>query len=254
MCIYFAKSQKPIANCQTMDIIPAIDIIDGKCVRLFKGDYNEKKIYHSSPADQAKIFEDQGADVIHVVDLDGAKAKTLVNRESIEAIRKRVSVPIEVGGGIRDIESARSLFDIGVDRVILGTIAVENPELVQSLIREFGVEKIVLGIDAKQGKVAVNGWEESTELEMIDFAEKMVNDYGVKWIIYTDIFRDGTLTHPNFDDYDRLVNVLPDAHIIASGGVSKVSHIDTLRDIGVAGVIIGKALYERKFRLTDIVQ
>lgn len=234
-----------------MDIIPAIDIIDGACVRLFKGDFEQKTVYNHDPVFQALEFERDGADMLHIVDLDGAKNGVMKNKDIIKKIRSKVSVPIEVGGGLRDEQDMKELFEFGINRIILGTSAVNDPEFLEKALKIYGDEKIAVGIDARKGEVAIKGWKEGTKIDVIDFAEELFKK-GIKWIIYTDIYRDGTLTHPNFDDFDKLVSLLPHAKIIASGGVSRKEHIDTLSKIGVSGVIIGKALYEGEIILKEV--
>lgn len=236
----------------SFQIIPAIDLIHGKCVRLYKGKYSQKTEYPVSPAAQAEIFEMEGGDRIHVVDLDGAKKGEPQNLRTIAKICEAVKIPVEVGGGVRRIEDAEKLFEIGVERIILGTVAVEQPELLGEFLQKFGAEKIVVGLDARKGglKLATRGWEGKTDLDVIDFAEKL-EEMGVKRIIYTDIARDGTLTFPNFDVNERLVNTT-NLKIIASGGVTDVAHLEILRQVGCEGAILGKALYENKISLAEI--
>ncbi|MFH1545935.1 MAG: 1-(5-phosphoribosyl)-5-[(5-phosphoribosylamino)methylideneamino]imidazole-4-carboxamide isomerase [Patescibacteria group bacterium] len=233
-------------------IIPAIDLMHGKCVRLYKGSFDQKTEYFTSPAEQAKIFEDEGADLIHVVDLDGAKAGESRNLRTIAKICESVKIPIEAGGGIRSLESAQKLFEVGVKRIILGTIAIEQPELLKEFLARFGNEKIVVGLDARKGglKLATRGWKGETDLDVIDFAEEL-EKIGVKRIIYTDIARDGTLTFPNFDVNERLVNTT-NLKIIASGGVTDIEHLRILKRVGCEGAILGKALYENEISLAEI--
>jgi phosphoribosylformimino-5-aminoimidazole carboxamide ribotide isomerase len=233
-------------------IIPAIDLIHGKCVRLYKGEYSQKTEYFTSPPAQAQIFEEEGGDLLHVVDLDGAKKGKPSNLKTIAKIREAVNFPIEVGGGIRSIESAEKLFDIGVNRIILGTLAVEEPELLKEFLAKFGTDRIVVGLDAREHgvKLATRGWKSKTNLDVIDFAEKL-EKIGVKRIIYTDIARDGTLTHPNFDVNERLVNTTK-LKIVASGGVTDVAHLQILKRVGCEGAILGKALYENEISLAEI--
>ena len=235
-------------------IIPAIDLIHGKCVRLYKGSFEQKTEYAISPAEQAKIFADEGGDRIHVVDLDGARKGEPKNVKTIAKICESVQIPVEVGGGIRSIEDAEELFVIGVERIILGTLAIEQPELLQEFLKKFGSEKIVVGLDARKGglKLATHGWEGATELDVLDFAEKL-EKIGVTRIIYTDIARDGTLTFPNFDVNERLVNTTK-LNVIASGGVTDIAHLEILRNVGCEGAILGKALYENKISLPEIKQ
>jgi len=237
----------------SFQIIPAIDLIRGKCVRLYKGEYKQKTEYHTSPPTQAQLFEADGGDLIHIVDLDGARKGSPQNLRTIAKIRASVEIPLEVGGGIRSLADAQSLFDIGVDRVILGTLAIEQPELLTEFLSKFGGEKIVVGLDARENgtKLATHGWESKTDLDVIDFAEKL-EQLGVKRIIYTDIARDGTLTFPNFDINERLVNTTK-LKVIASGGVTDIEHLRILKRIGCEGAILGKALYENEIYLEEIV-
>lgn len=181
-----------------MKIIPAIDIRGGNCVRLFQGDYARETVYGTDPAAQAKAWQDAGAEIIHLVDLDGAKAGHPVNLEAIEAICKNVTVPCELGGGIRTVEDAKKMLDLGISRVILGTVACDDPKLAESFISQFGTEKIVVGIDAKDGKVATRGWIETSSTDAFELARKLYL-FGVSRIIYTDIATDGALCGPNLD-------------------------------------------------------
>ena len=233
-------------------VLPAIDLISGRCVRLYKGSYNQKTEYSVSPSDQAKFFESEGADILHIVDLDGARKGTTSNLKTIAKIRKSITIPIEVGGGIRNLEMAKQLFEIGIDRIIIGTAAVENPDLLKDLLKKYGAEKIVVGIDGRKSgmQIAIRGWKGKTELDTLDFAENL-ETLGVKRVIFTDIARDGTLTFPNFDVNERLINTTS-LKVVAAGGVTKISHIKTLREIGCEGAILGKALYENKISVAEI--
>lgn len=226
-----------------MDVIPAIDVLDGKCVRLYQGDYQQAETFDENPVAVARQWADQGASWVHIVDLDGAKAGESVNLAAIEAIVRAVDVPIQVGGGLRDRQSVVNLLERGVRRVILGTIAVEQPELVRSLCTEFPGQ-IVVGIDARNGKVATRGWLETSEVLATDLAQQMAQ-FGVTAIIYTDIHRDGTLQGPNLEALRDLATAV-DVPIIASGGVSSVSDLMrllALEALGVTGAIVGRALY-----------
>ncbi|MBL1174463.1 1-(5-phosphoribosyl)-5-[(5-phosphoribosylamino)methylideneamino]imidazole-4-carboxamide isomerase [Pantanalinema sp. GBBB05] len=226
-----------------MDVIPAIDVLDGKCVRLYQGDYQQAQTFDENPAAVARQWADQGASWVHVVDLDGAKAGESVNLTAIEAIVQTIDVPVQVGGGLRDRQSVVNLLERGVRRVILGTIAVEQPELVRSLCAEFPTQ-IVVGIDARNGKVATRGWLETSEVLATDLAQQMAQ-FGVAAIIYTDIHRDGTLQGPNLEALRDLATAV-DVPIIASGGVSSVSDLMrllSLEALGVTGAIVGRALY-----------
>ena len=234
-----------------MEIIAAIHIIDGQCVRLFKGDFDHAKIYSRDPLKQATLFEKDGADALHIIDLDATRAGEIVNGDLVKNIQEAVSIPVQIGGGIRAREDIEFYLENGIDRIILGTAAVDSEEFLAQSLQDFGPDKVMISVDSKKGLVVTKGWLETTDLDAISYAEK-VADMGAKWIIHTDVYRDGTLTLPNFDDLDKLVALIPEAKIIASGGVSKVDHLNTLHRIGVAGVIVGKALYENKIRLTEI--
>src|SRR4028119_349906 len=226
-----------------MDVIPAIDLLEGRCVRLYQGDYAQSQVFNDNPAEVAKQWADQGASRLHVVDLDGAKVGKLVNKDAIAAIAQAVSIPVQVGGGLRDRTSVSQLLDIGVQRVILGTVAVEQPQLVQDLCQEFPGQ-IVVGNDARNGKVATRGWLETSEVAAIDLAQQMAH-LGAAAIIYTDIHRDGTLSGPNLDALRELAGSVS-IPVIASGGVSSVTDLLSLlalEPLGVRSVIVGRALY-----------
>ena len=226
-----------------MDVIPAIDLLEGQCVRLYQGDYARSQTFSDKPADVAKQWVEQGANCLHVVDLDGAKTGKVVNRPAIEAILQTVSVPIQVGGGLRSHSSVAELLALGVQRVILGTVAVEQPNLVAELCQKFPGQ-IVVGIDARNGRVATHGWLETSEVLATELALQM-QDLGAAGVIYTDINRDGTLTGPNLEALRGLAAVVS-IPVIASGGVSSVTDLLSLlalEPLGVTGVIVGRALY-----------
>ena len=231
-----------------MQVIPAIDIKGGKCVRLYQGDYNQETVFSDDPVAVALNWRALGATWLHIVDLDGAAGGELYNTLIIEAIIKQVSLPIQLGGGIRNKATVERLSDIGVKRVILGTVAIEQPELIEMLCRRFG-QAIVVGIDARDGYVATHGWQKDTTTTALELGNKMAN-IGVQRILYTDIKRDGTLTEPDFEAIARMVNSvhLP---IIAAGGISKLSHLRKLKELGVAGAIVGKALYTGDINLEE---
>lgn len=232
-----------------MLIYPAIDIRNGKCVRLTQGEFNAEKIYFDKPYEVAKVWEDKGAKILHIIDLDGAIGGEPKNLSAIEKIVKSIDIPIQVGGGIRNIESIERLMNIGVDRIILGTKAIEDRDMVIEALSLYK-EKVIVGIDAKDGYVAIAGWTKTSEKKVIDFAREM-EAIGVKAIIYTDIAKDGMLQGPNFKSTKELNdNVKID--IIASGGVSTMDDLALLSEIGVAGAIVGKALYEGKIDLSQI--
>jgi phosphoribosylformimino-5-aminoimidazole carboxamide ribotide isomerase len=226
-----------------MDVIPAIDLLAGRCVRLYQGDYEKSQVFSENPVDVAKMWVEQGATRLHIVDLDGAKAGKIVNLGAIEAIAQAVSIPIEVGGGLRDKDSVQKLFNLGVNWAILGTVAVEQPNLVQQLCQEFP-QRIIVGIDARNGQVATRGWLETSEVLATQLAVQM-QELGAAAIIYTDINRDGTLTGPNLDALRELCGAIS-IPVIASGGVSSVTDLLSLLALeaqGVRGVIVGRALY-----------
>jgi phosphoribosylformimino-5-aminoimidazole carboxamide ribotide isomerase len=237
-----------------MDVIPAIDLLEGRCVRLYQGDYDRSQVFSENPADVAKQWVEQGATRLHVVDLDGAKAGKVVNLRAIEAIAQAVSIPIEIGGGLRDRTSVEQVFNLGVQWAILGTIAVEQPQLVQELCQEFP-QKIIIGIDARNGRVATRGWLETSEVLATQLAVTM-QEFGAAAIIYTDIHRDGTLAGPNIEALRELADAI-NIPVIASGGVSSVTDLLTLLALepqGVNGVIVGRALYTGDILLKEALQ
>ncbi|MEW6143145.1 MAG: 1-(5-phosphoribosyl)-5-[(5-phosphoribosylamino)methylideneamino]imidazole-4-carboxamide isomerase [Chloroflexota bacterium] len=231
-----------------MEVIPAIDIRNGRCVRLYQGDYDRETVYSEDPVEMALRWESQGAPRLHLVDLDGAVRGRPVNLKTVEAIVRAVRVPVQIGGGIRTKATAEEMLSLGVKRVILGTAAVEDPALVKELCAKYG-EAIIVGIDARDGKVATRGWVGASGVSTEELAGRMV-EAGVKRIIYTDISRDGTLTEPNFAAIGRLVKSVK-AAVIASGGVSSAEHVRKLAPLGVEGVIIGRALYTGDVKLKE---
>ena len=236
-----------------MLIIPAIDLKEGKCVRLEQGLMDKATVYSDDPATTAKHWEAQGAELLHVVDLNGAFAGVPKNLDAIKAIRSAVKMPIEVGGGIRDMATIRTLVSIGIDRIILGTAAIENPAFVQEACREFS-GRIIVGIDARDGLVAIKGWAEVTKVKAVDLATQM-QDYGVIAIIYTDIKRDGMLSGPNIEATKALADALR-IPVIASGGVHTMKDVENLlavRYSGVSGVITGKAIYSGSLNLKEAI-
>ncbi|HIK31095.1 MAG TPA: 1-(5-phosphoribosyl)-5-[(5-phosphoribosylamino)methylideneamino]imidazole-4-carboxamide isomerase [Oscillatoriales cyanobacterium M59_W2019_021] len=237
-----------------MEVIPAIDLLEGRCVRLYQGDYDRSETFNEDPVAVARQWVEQGATRLHLVDLDGAKLGRSANLDSIAQIVRTVSIPVEVGGGLRDRDSVAALLDLGVQWAILGTVAVEKPELVAQLCREFP-GKIIVGIDARNGRVATRGWLETSPVLATDLARQMAS-LGVAAIIYTDIHRDGTLTGPNLDALRQLADTI-DIPIIASGGISSVTDLLSLSALepqGVTGVIIGRALYTGDVRLGEALQ
>ena len=235
-----------------MIILPAIDLKDGKVVRLEQGDFNKETVYSSDPIKIATQFEEKGASWLHVVDLDGASKGESRNFDLIKKIRKETDLSIQTGGGIRSIEDVKRLIDAGIDRVILGTLAVKNPEMLDDIIEKFGSEKILVSIDAHNGKVATSGWKEKSDLEVLEFA-KALEQKGIKYILYTDIKRDGMLVGPDFKGLNELKQNT-ELKIIASGGISSVSEIVKLNNLGFYGVITGQAIYKNKIDLKDAIE
>lgn len=235
-----------------MIIFPAIDIKDNSCVRLTQGDFDKVKVYSEEPVDVAREWEGEGAEFLHLVDLDGARDESFGNKKSIEKIVENVNIPVQIGGGIRSIEKVKYLLELGVNRVILGTVAIENPELVKELLDIYGDEKIVVSIDAKDGKVATRGWEVVSEVDSIELCKKL-EVMGVKTIVYTDISKDGMLQGPNFEIYEKLLQET-DLDVIVSGGVSSMEDIEKLKKINPYGVIIGKAFYDNLLNFKEVKQ
>ncbi|MEG2349894.1 MAG: 1-(5-phosphoribosyl)-5-[(5-phosphoribosylamino)methylideneamino]imidazole-4-carboxamide isomerase [Hungatella sp.] len=234
-----------------MQLYPAIDIKNGQCVRLTQGLFDQVKVYSDTPADVAKIWEDQGATFLHLVDLDGALTGTSVNAAVIRSIVQAVSLPIQIGGGIRSLESIHFMLDLGVTRVIIGTKAVQHPEFIREMVAVFGSERIVIGVDAKDGMVATEGWEKISTRSASDLCRQM-KTYGIRHIVYTDISKDGMLAGPNVS-YTKKLTEETDMDIIASGGVSALSDLQELHQSGIHGVIIGKALYEKRIDLREAI-
>jgi phosphoribosylformimino-5-aminoimidazole carboxamide ribotide isomerase len=237
-----------------MEVIPAIDIRNGNCVRLYKGDFEQETIY-GDPIEMARLWASKGASRLHIVDLDGALDGKPTNLELISKIVKEVEVPVQVGGGIRTMEIIKSYLSVGVDRVIIGTAAIENPKLVVEGIKEFGAARIVVGIDAKNNYVATEGWLETSDTTVIDLGKAM-KARGVEWVVYTDISKDGTLTGPNIESTQTLAKETG-LKVIASGGVSKLEDIKNLKMIeedGVVGVITGKAIYTNSLDLEEAIK
>ncbi len=234
-----------------MQIFPATDILGGKVVRLTKGDYANVKIYADSPAEMAKEFMKAGATNLHMVDLDGAKDGTPVNFDAIKEAAKIKDLLIEVGGGIRDMKRIEDYLSLGVKRVILGTAAVRNYPFVEEAVKEYG-NAIAVGVDAKNGLVAVNGWLETTTVNSVEFCKKL-RDSGVATVIYTDISKDGMLSGTNLEIYEELSKI-KGLDIVASGGITFIDEIKTLSDMGIYGAIVGKAVYEGKLDLKEVLE
>ncbi|NJM66778.1 MAG: 1-(5-phosphoribosyl)-5-[(5-phosphoribosylamino)methylideneamino]imidazole-4-carboxamide isomerase [Acaryochloris sp. RU_4_1] len=237
-----------------MDVIPAIDLLEGRCVRLYQGDYDQSQVFSENPIEVAKVWESQGAQWLHLVDLDGAKTGQPINLETIAAIVDALDIPVQVGGGLRDRDRVTQLLNLGVQRGILGTVAIENPDLVQELCQEFPGQ-IVVGIDAREGKVATRGWLETSEILAVDLAQRMVTA-GAAAIIYTDIQRDGTLQGPNIPLLREMASGIS-IPVIASGGVSSIAdllNLLALEALGVTGAIVGKALYTKDITLPEALR
>ncbi len=234
-----------------MLIIPAIDILDGRCVRLSEGDFARKTVYSENPAEVARTFAGAGLSMLHVVDLDGAKAGRIANWQSIESILRVPGIEAEVGGGVRTSEDIRRLLDLGVRRVVIGSVAAKSPELVGYWIEQFGAERIVIGMDVRNGSVAISGWLEDSHRAPVDVLLDL-KTRGARTFICTDIARDGTMQGTNVDFFRSLKNALPAVDLIASGGIASLGDIRLLAGAGVSGVVVGKALYEGRIRLEDL--
>ncbi|GKX28890.1 1-(5-phosphoribosyl)-5-[(5-phosphoribosylamino) methylideneamino] imidazole-4-carboxamide isomerase [Vallitalea longa] len=235
-----------------MRIYPAIDIKNGKCVRLRQGKFNEQTVYSNSPYQVAKKWAENGASYIHVVDLDGALDGNWTNKDTIKKIVDSVNIPVQTGGGIRSIRDIEDRLNVGISRVIIGTLAVKNPRFVKDAIDKFGSNRIVVGIDAKDGMVAINGWEELSVISALELCKKM-KSYGVKTIVYTDITKDGMLIGPNIDYTKHLIDETG-LDIIASGGVSSIKDLREVKNINAEGAIIGKALYTNAVDLKEAIK
>ncbi|WP_162343966.1 1-(5-phosphoribosyl)-5-[(5-phosphoribosylamino)methylideneamino]imidazole-4-carboxamide isomerase [Cyclobacterium salsum] len=234
-----------------MEIIPAIDIIDGKCVRLTQGDYARKKEYASDPVEVAKKFEEAGIRRLHLVDLDGAKQKKIVNKEVLEGICNATSLQVDFGGGIQSDEDLEMAFRLGAKQVTGGSIAVKNPTLFTNWLHIHGGERLILGADAKNRKIAISGWQETTAMDLMGFIREYAKK-GVKYVICTDVAKDGLLQGPSLELYQEIMEEIPEIELIASGGVASVKDLEDLEEAGVYGVIVGKAFYEGKISLSEL--
>jgi phosphoribosylformimino-5-aminoimidazole carboxamide ribotide isomerase len=234
-----------------MRIIPAIDIIDGKCVRLSKGDYSTKIIYNENPLEVAKSFENHGIEYLHLVDLDGAKSNEIVNYKIIEQIASKTNLKIDFGGGLKSDIDVRIAFESGSTQITGGSIAIKNSELFEEWISYYGSEKIILGADALNEKVAVSGWLENSNVDLIPFIKGYQNK-GIQYVICTDISKDGMLEGPSFELYSRILTEIPNIKLIASGGISTFEELPKLAEMGCEGTIIGKAIYEGRITLKQI--
>ncbi|WP_416864694.1 MAG: 1-(5-phosphoribosyl)-5-[(5-phosphoribosylamino)methylideneamino]imidazole-4-carboxamide isomerase [Imperialibacter sp.] len=234
-----------------MDIIPAIDIIDGKCVRLTQGDYDQKKIYNERPLEVAMQFEDAGLTRLHLVDLDGAKAGSVKNWKVLETLASKTAMVIDFGGGIKSAEDVDIVFECGAKLATVGSMAVKNEEIFSDWLEQYGADRFFLGADVKDEKIAIGGWLETTDIWVYDFMEKYVQK-GVTNIFCTDVSKDGLLEGPSVDLYKTLVEQFPDIYFVASGGVSSMEDLEKLKEIGCKGAIVGKAIYEGRVNIADL--
>ena len=239
-----------------MTIYPAIDLRNGRCVRLFQGKADQETVYYQNPADPARSWKNSGADHLHVVDLDGAFAGASANLDAVRSILQVEGLKVQLGGGMRDETAIEKALDLGLSRVIIGTRACEEPEWIGSVLEKFGAEKIVVGIDAKDGLVATKGWVETTETEAVELA-KNLQSMGLRWIIHTDVATDGAMKGPNLEAQKKMADAVPECQVIASGGVTRENDVDDLRSLAtdhpnLEGVIIGKALYEGTVHLQNL--
>ena len=236
-----------------MKIIPAIDIIDGKCVRLSKGDYNSKIIYNENPLEVAKLFEDHGFNYLHIVDLDGAKPSKVVNFNVLESIAKNTNLKIDFGGGIKSTDDLKRVINTGADQVTVGSVAVKNPILLYEWINDYGADRIILGADVKGLNIATDGWLETSDLSLFNFLKEFYLR-GIRTVLCTDIAKDGMLQGPSFQLYQTIMDKHPDLDLIASGGISCINDVIKLKENGIPAVVIGKAIYEKKIDLKELVK
>ena len=235
-----------------IELIPAIDIINGQCVRLTKGDYDQKTVYRDMPDEVACGFEALGFKRLHVVDLDGAKSKHIVNDSILKAITTKTNLTVDFGGGIKTDEDIEKAFEAGASMVTVGSIAVTNPDLFMGWIEKYGADRMILGADVRNGKISINGWKEDSTEDLLPFLKKYINA-GVKNVLCTEISKDGTLAGPAIDLYKQVVDVYPQLHLIASGGVSSKDDILALEAAGIPAVVFGKAIYEGKINLKALM-
>jgi phosphoribosylformimino-5-aminoimidazole carboxamide ribotide isomerase len=234
-----------------MEIIPAIDIIEGKCVRLTQGDYEQKKVYNENPLEVAKQFEDAGLRRLHLVDLDGAREGTVKNWKVLESIAGKTGLIIDFGGGIKTEKDVQIVFDSGAAMTTVGSIAVKNETEFIGWLKQFGAEKFLLGADVKEEKIAVHGWQETTDIWIYDFIEKNIG-HGILQLFCTDVSKDGKMEGPSIKLYKNIIQKFPELNFIASGGVSSMKDLEELKIIGCSGVIVGKAIYENKIKLKEL--
>lgn len=238
---------------KNMHPIPAIDIIDGKCVRLTQGDYAQQKVYNEDPLQVAKAYEDHGLKRLHLVDLDGAKAKRIINYKVLERIASHTDLHVDFGGGLKSDEDLRIAFESGAQQVTGGTVAVKQPELFEAWLQRFGAARIILGSDVKDGKIAVSGWQEQSEQELFPFLENYMKK-GVVYTICTDVSKDGLLQGTAIALYKEIRETFPELQLIASGGITGIEELERLREIGCFGAIIGKAIYEGHIHLKELAR
>ena len=234
-----------------IELIPAIDIIDGKCVRLTQGDYDSKKVYNEDPLEVAKMFEDCGLKRLHVVDLDGAREGKIINYKTLNRIATKTSLIIDFGGGLKCDKDLEIAFENGAQMITGGSIAVKSPELFYEWLKHYGSERIILGADAKDEKIAISGWQEATTKDLIPFIEEF-HKHGIKKVICTDISCDGMLQGPSTELYKKMHEALPEIYLVASGGISSIEDIETLDNAGIPAVIFGKAIYEGRIKLKEL--
>ena len=234
-------------------IIPAIDIIEGKCVRLSQGDYNQKKVYNENPLEVAKSFEDHGIEHLHLVDLDGAKSAKVVNYAILEKIASNTGLKIDFGGGVKSDEDIKRVLVAGANQITAGSIAVKSPENVYEWISKYGADKIILGADVRDRKIAINGWKEDSGIELFPFLNDFI-ERGISSTICTDISKDGMMSGSSVELYEEITNEFPTLNLIASGGVSSMNEIKELQDKGLYGAIVGKAIYEGQISLNEIAE
>lgn len=234
-----------------IELIPAIDIIDGQCVRLTKGDYDQKTVYRDSPAEVAAEFEKIGFRRLHVVDLDGAKSKHIVNGKALQGITAKTRLKVDFGGGIKTDEDIETAFENGAQMVTVGSIAVKEPERFLSWVNKYGAEHLILGADVRNGKISINGWKEDSSEDLLPFLQKYI-DLGVRNVLCTEISKDGTLQGPAISLYKQVMEAYPTLHLIASGGVSSLDDIKQLNEAGIPAVVFGKAIYEGKINLKEL--
>jgi phosphoribosylformimino-5-aminoimidazole carboxamide ribotide isomerase len=234
-----------------IEIIPAIDIIDGKCVRLTQGDYAQKTVYNENPLEVAKIFEDAGLRRLHIVDLDGARSSHIVNAKIVESIASRTNLTIDFGGGIKSDQDVKDAFNAGAAMITVGSVAVKEPDLFNSWIKDFGGDKIILGADVRNGFISINGWTEDGDIRLMDFIKKY-SEKGINKVLCTDISKDGMMKGPSLKLYSGIMEHFGNIHLIASGGVSSIEDIEKLESAGIPAVVFGKAIYEGCIKLNDL--